>query len=539
MRGFIVALAATLATPAVAADAVEDKSLTEISAEIASGKLSSEAVVKAYLARIAAIDDAGPQLNAVLSIMPDALAQARARDAEQKAGVTRGPLHGVPILIKDNIEAAGPIATTAGSLALVDNVTNRDAPLVERLKREGAIILGKTNLSEWANIRSSKSTSGWSAVGGLTRNPHVLNRNTCGSSSGSGAAMAASLAAGTIGTETDGSIVCPAGINGVVGFKPTLGLVSRTYIVPISSSQDTAGPITRTVADAALLLSAIAGSDPADPATADADKHVTDFVKALDANGLKGARIGVLRDRIGTNPDIVQQFDAALATLRKAGADVVEIKDSKTGLEALDEAEFTVLLFELKATMARYLASTPKAVKTRTLADVIAFNKANAATELRWFNQDTFELAESKGKLDDPAYVSALERSKRLAGAEGLDRLMRDNKVELLVLVNNGPSWVADLVNGDNFTGPSASQLPAIAGYPHITVPMGDVKGLPIGLSIIGGKWQDARVLGAGYGFEQLTKARIKPRYLPSLEAPARPVSGGTLPKPKARRSRS
>ncbi len=539
MRGHLAALLAALATPAVAADAVEGKSLSEISAEIESGKTTSEAVVKAYLARIAAIDDAGPHLNAVLAIMPDALVQARARDAERKAGVTRGPLHGVPILIKDNIEAAGPIATTAGSLALVDNVTNRDAPLVERLKRAGAIILGKTNLSEWANIRSSSSTSGWSALGGLTRNPHVLNRNTCGSSSGSGAAMAASLAAGTIGTETDGSIVCPAGINGVVGFKPTLGLVSRTFVVPISSSQDTAGPITRTVADAALLIGAIAGSDPADPATVDADKHVTDFVAALRTNGLKGARIGVLRDRIGTHPDIVRQFEAALAVMRKAGAEIVEIKDSKTGLEALDEAEFTVLLFELKATMASYLASTPKAVKSRTLADLIAFNKANAATELRWFNQDTFELADSKGKLDDPAYISALERSKRLAGAEGIDRLMRDNKVDLLVQVNNGPSWVADLANGDHFTGPSASQLPAIAGYPHLTVPMGAVQGLPIGISFIGGKWQDARVLGAGYGYEQLTKALIKPRYLPSLETLENPVSVGTQPKRKARRSRS
>jgi amidase len=539
MRWLLAILLVMIASPALSADAIEDKGIAALAADMDAGKITSEALVKAYLARIAAIDDAGPQLNAVLATMPDAITEARARDAERKAGITRGPLHGVPILIKDNIDVSGPVPTTAGSIALVDNVTGRDAPLVAQLRRAGAIILGKTNLSEWANIRSNDSTSGWSAVGGLTRNPHVLNRSTCGSSSGSGAAIAAGLAAAAVGTETDGSIVCPSGTNGIVGFKPTVGLVSRTHIVPISHSQDTAGPMTRTVTDAALLLEAMAGTDPADPATADADAHKTDYPGVLAANALKGARIGVLRDKIGKNPDIIRQFDAAIAVMRKAGADVTEIKDSKIDDAGLGEAEFTVLLFELKTDMASYLASTPKTVKPRTLGDLITFNKATAATELNWFDQDVFALAESKGKLDDPAYLSALERSKRLAGPDGIDRLLRENNVDILIAVTNGPAWVTDLVNGDQFSAPSASQLPAIAGYPHLTVPMGQVHGLPIGISFIGGKWQDARVLGAGYGFEQLTKARIKPRFIPSLEALENPISAANQPKRKVRRSRS
>ena len=498
--------------------AKEPQDLSALAQDITAGRTTSETVVRSYLKRIAAIDDSGPRLNAIIAIMPDAIEQARLRDSERRAGRPLGPLHGVPILIKDNIEATGPVPTTAGSLALKDNVTNRDAPLVARLKAAGAVILGKTNLSEWANFRSDKSTSGWSAIGGLTRNPHVLNRNTCGSSSGSGAAMAARLAAGTIGTETDGSITCPAGINGIVGFKPTVGLVSRTHIVPISPSQDTAGPMTQSVRDAALMLSVMAGSDPADPATSQADQRKRDYVVALSATALQGMRIGVMRDRIGSNPAIVSLFDAALVAMQKSGAVIVEIKDSRKGFDGLGDAEFSVLLSEFKASVATYLASRPGDAGPQTLADLIAFNKTNAESEMRWFGQDIFDLAEAKPGLDDPAYRADLAKAKRLAGAEGIDRLLRENKVDLLLGVTNGPAWTTDLVNGDNFTGPGSSQLPAIAGYPHLTVPMGGVQGLPIGLSFIGTTWDDARVLAAGFAYEQASHKRLEPGFLHSVE---------------------
>jgi amidase len=517
MRVFF-AIPLLLATPATASE----RDMTDIAQDIASRRTTSQRVVKDYLKRIANIDDAGPRLNAVIATMPDALAQAKTLDAERKAGKLRGPLHGVPILIKDNIEAAGPVATTAGSLALKNNVTDRDAPLVARLKAAGAIILGKTNLSEWANIRSEHSTSGWSAVGGLTRNPYVLDRNTCGSSSGSGAAMTAELAAATVGTETDGSITCPAGINGIVGFKPTVGLVSRTRIVPLSSSQDTPGPMTLSVRDAALMLTAMSGSDLDDPATSEADAHKTDYVAALKSDALKGMRIGVLRDRVGENFAILTLLDTALANMRAQGADIVDIKDSRKGLEKLGDAEFTVLLYELKATMGSYLSGLSGIGHPKTLADLIAFDKAHAQVEMQWFGQDTFELAESKGGLEDAAYKEALVTSRRLAGAEGIDRLLRENKVDLLVGVTNGPAWKTDLVNGDNFGGPSASLLPAVAGYPHLTVPMGAIHGLPIGLSIVGAKWDDARVLSAGYAYEQAAKNRVRPTFKPSIEVDAR-----------------
>ncbi len=487
-------------------------------ADLAAGRTTSEAEVKRYLTRIASVDDAGPRLNAVLALMPDAVAEARIRDVERKSGKLRGALHGVPILIKDNIEAAGPVPTTAGSLALAENVTGRDAALVARLKAAGAIIIGKTNLSEWANIRSNDSTSGWSAIGGFTRNPHVRDRTPCGSSSGSGAAMAAGLAAGTIGTETDGSITCPSSINGIVGFKPTLGLVSRRHIVPISHSQDTAGPMTQTVWDAALMLNAIAGTDAQDADTQEADARKTDYVAAIKAGSLKGLRIGVMRDRVGNNAKILALFHRALAIMKNAGADIVEIRDTRKGMDALGEAEFAVLLHELKADLNAYLLTTPKTVKSRSLADVIAFNKANAAREMKWFGQETFELAQQKGDLKDPAYVSARERSRKLAGPDGIDRFLKEYKVDLLVGVTNGLAWPVDPVNGDSFSGPSASQLPAVAGYPHLTVPMGAVNGLPTGISFIGTKWDDARVLAAGYAYEQLSRARVTPRYLSTVD---------------------
>lgn len=492
--------------------AVEGKDAVSLQNELAENRTTSEAITAAYLERIRTIDDSGATLNAVISTFPDALTEARARDLERRAGRIRGPLHGITVLLKDNIEARGPVPTTAGSLALKDNITNRDAPLVARLREAGAVILGKTHLSEWANIRSNNATSGWSAIGGLTKNPHALDRNTCGSSAGSGAAMAASLAAITIGTETDGSITCPAGVNGVVGFKPTVGLVSRTHIVPISHSQDTAGPMTLTVRDAALVLTAIAGTDRADPATVEADARRIDYSAALSPDALKGKRIGVLRDRIGERADIATLFDAALKQMSELGATVVEIADSRKGLEELGAAEFEVLMTELKADIATYLASLPGKGGPKTLADLIAFNKANPA-ELKWFDQSLFELAESKGGLDSPAYVTARDKAARLAGPEGIDRLMKEHDVDLLVGVTNGPAWTSDLVNGDHYTGPSASQLPAVAGYPHLTVPMGTVQGLPIGISFIGGKWADADVLAAGYAYERASRKLVAPTY--------------------------
>jgi amidase len=539
MRTLALALAAlapiTLPLPALAQDEppriarmavqVEEKSIPELSAMLAAGTISSEELARAYLDRIDALDRKGPKLNSVIAIMPGAIEEARLRDAERKAGTLRGPLHGIPILIKDNIDAKGPIPTSAGSTALLANATDRDAPLVARLRAAGAIILGKTNLSQWANIRSDNSVSGWSSVGGLVKNPYALDRNACGSSSGSGAAGAASLAAATIGTETDGSIICPSSINGLVGFKPTLGLVSRTHVVPISHSQDTAGPMARSVTDAALVLTALAGSDPADPATAEADARKTDYAAGLSPGYLQGVRIGVLKDRTGSNARVQAVFAGALDWFAAAGAELVEIEDSRTGLDGLGEAEFKVLMTELKADLNAYLASTPTTVKARTLKDIIAYNAANAVIELAWFDQGLFDLAESQKGLDDPEYREALAKSKRLAGPEGIDKLLKTHDVRFLIGPSNAPAWVSDLVNGDHSSGPSQSQLPAVAGYPHITVPMGYVAGLPVGLSIIGGQWQDHDVIKAGYAFEQASKARVAPGYSQRADAVADPIA--------------
>lgn len=454
--------------------------------------------VSEYLARIAAVDDAGPQLNAVLAINPHAAKE------EAAAKAIKGPLAGKAVLIKDNIEVAGPMATTAGSLALKDNVTGRDAPLVARLRKAGVVILGKTNLSEWANIRSSSSSSGWSAIGGQTKNPHAIDRTPCGSSSGSGSAVAAGLAWAAIGTETDGSITCPASVNGIVGFKPTVGMVSRTNVVPISHSQDTAGPMTRSVADAALLMKALAGTDPADSATAEADKRKADFTAGLATASLKGVRIGVLRKQAGNHPALLALFDKALADLKAAGADLVEIAFEPSPEMGRDE--FTVLLYELREDMGAYLRSLPAKQGPKSLADLIAFNKAHPE-ELRWFGQDVFEQAEAT--TDQIGYTAARANSLKLAGAEGIDRLLRENKVTFLVAPTEGPAWPIDLVLGDHFVGVGAGNLSAIAGYPHLSVPMGAVEGLPIGLSIMGAKWDDRRVLEAGAAYERARTAAV------------------------------
>ena len=449
------------------------------------------------------------QTHAVLSIDPTAVDQANRVTA---SGLS-GPLAGKPILIKDNIEVAGSLPTTAGSLALINNVTNRDAPLVTRLRAAGMVIIGKANLSEWANIRSNDSISGWSAVGGQTRNPFALDRNPCGSSSGSGAAVGAGIVDYAIGTETNGSITCPASANGIVGFKPSVGLVSRTHIVPISVTQDTAGPMTRTVRQAAEIMTAIAGSDPADPATAEADKRKADYVSALDGATLKGKRFGLMRFAAGFGTDPV--LERALALLRAQGAEIVEIKElggSKQGPKQLE-----VLLSELEVTLNAYLATTPPRVTTRTLADVIAFNKANPR-ELALFGQDLFEKAEATKGLADPAYKKAREDGIRFAGVNGIDRLLKANKVDALIGPTVSAAWPIDAVHGDQYPGGGGGWLAAIAGYPHLTVPMGQVKGLPIGLSFIGPKWSDAQMLALGYAYEQARGPLAEPRFLRSIE---------------------
>jgi amidase len=501
-------LAATAALSLAACAAQRQESAGPAAPPVFAPAASAEANTAAALRRIAEVE---PLVNAVIATDPSAMEQARALDRSAR----RGPLHGMPILIKDNIEVKGPLPTTAGSLALKDNVTNRDAPLVARLREAGAVIVGKANLSEWANIRDNDSISGWSAIGGQTRNPHALNRNGCGSSTGSGVAVAAGMVPAAIGTETDGSITCPASINGIVGFKPTVGLVSRTHVVPISHSQDTPGPMTRTVREAALVLSAIAGSDPADPQTREADARRTDYAAALSADSLRGKRIGVMRfaSGFGTN----EPFEAALAVLKARGAILVDIHKFERKAE-MGQSEFKVLLTELKADLNAYLATTPPTVTTRTLADVIAFNKAHAAEELALFGQRTFEEAEKTKGLDDTEYKKARETSFRLAGPEGIDRMLKENDVVALVGPTVAPAWLIDAVHGDMYPGGGAGGFAAVAGYPHLTVPMGHVKGLPVGLSFIGAKWSDAAILSLGYAYEQASSARLEPRFLRSIE---------------------
>jgi len=455
--------------------------------------------------RIRRID---PQINAVLALDPTALDQARQVDQRFQAG----PLAGQPVLIKDNIEMAG-LPTTAGSLALKDNVTGRDAPLVTRLRGAGAVLMGKTNLSEWANIRSTDSISGWSAVGGQTRNPYALDRNPCGSSSGSGAAVGAGLIDHAIGTETNGSITCPAAVNGIVGMKPTVGLVSRTHIVPISATQDTAGPMTRTVRQAAELLSVIAGSDPADPSTAEADRRRQDYAAWLDAGALKGKRLGLMRfaSGFGTNAAL----DQAIALLKAQGAEIVEIK--KLGGTTKGTKPLVVLLAELKDGLNKYLATTPPSVTARTLAQVIAFNRSTPR-ELGLFGQELFEQAEATKGLDEPGYRQARAAGLTFAGPDGIDRLLKDNRIDALVGPTTSASWPIDAVHGDQYPGGGGGYLAAIAGYPHLTVPMGRVRGLPVGLSFLGPKWSDALILSLGYAYEQARGPLPGPRFLPSVE---------------------
>ncbi|MGN6057938.1 MAG: amidase [Sphingomicrobium sp.] len=471
------------------------------------GHASAEQMTSEALDRIQRID---PSLHSVIAVDPTAIDQARRIDATGQ----KGPLAGEPVLIKDNIEVAGPLPTTAGSLALAGNVTNRDAPLVARLGAAGAVILGKTNLSEWANIRSNRSISGWSAVGGQTHNPYALDRDPCGSSSGSAAAVAAGIVRMAIGTETDGSVTCPASINGIVGLKPTVGLISRTHIVPISHSQDTAGPMTASVREAAELLSVIAGSDPADPATKDADKHRIDYAAQLDAGSLKGKRIGVMR--FASTPQLDPAFNTALAILRAKGAMLVDIK--KFDDRPIGKNESLVLRTELKADMAKYLKSSPAPIASRSLADLIAFDKAHAQQEMSLFGQEEFEAAEKTKGLDGPAYRKARRASFEAAGPNGIDRLLKRYNVVALVGPTSGPAWKIDAVNGDSSSGGGAGSLAAVAGYPHLTIPMGLVKGLPVGLSFMGPKWGEAMLLSLGYAYEQARGPFPRPKFYRSIE---------------------
>jgi amidase len=469
---------------------------------------------EAYLRRIADMDRKGPSLRAVIAVNPDAIAEAKASDARRRAGKLLGPLDGIPILIKDNIETKDPIATTAGSLALKDNVTRRDAPVIALLRAQGAVILGKTNLSEWANIRSTKSMSGWSGVGGLVKNPYALDRSACGSSSGTGAGIAASFAAAGLGTETDGSVVCPSSMMGLVGLKPTVGLVSRSFVVPISHSQDTPGPMARSVRDAAMLFTAMIGTDAADPATADANKYRKDYAAGLGAASLKGVRIAVYRPDMPALEKV--RFEEALDVLKAQGAVLVDVERPKT--EGMGDAEFDVLKFELKTDLDKYLAGTPAAVKTRTLSDVIAFDTANAASEMPFFAQEIFDMAVKTKGVDEPTYKA--QRTKSLTLAKGaIDGMLKSANAAILVQPTYGPAWLSDPVYGDQFSGPSSSELPAISGYPNLTVPMGLVRGLPVGLSFIGPAYSEANLLGAGYVYEQASKARAAPRYLPTVDA--------------------
>lgn len=503
--------------------AFAEASIGDLSSRMARGELDSHTLTQAYLDRIAAIDDAGPKLNAVIELNPDALKEADARDAERKAGRVRSPLHGIPVLLKDNIDAT-PMVNSAGSLALAEHRPQSDAFLVERLRAAGAVILGKTNLSEWANFRSTHSTSGWSARGGLTRNPYVLDRSTCGSSSGTASAIAASLATVGVGTETDGSIICPAAVTGLVGLKPTVGLVSRGGIIPISSSQDTAGPMTRSVADAAYLLAGMVGRDESDAVTANSVGHaVFDYPLHLKADGLRGARIGVLRNKMGVDAAVDAAMEKAIATMRRAGAVVVDAQIPTDG--QWEAGELDVLSWEFKAGLEHYLASRQAPV--RTLAQLIDFNKRHAGDELSYFGQDLLEQAEAKGPLNDPAYLDMRSTIRKLAGVQGIDAALQTQQLDALIAPATSAAWKADMTNGDPQV-PSGYSAAAVAGYPSLTVPMGDTHGLPMGIIFMGTAWSEPRLFELGYAFEQTTKARKAPGFITSLP-------GGVVPPPAPR----
>jgi amidase len=523
--GVAAGAAAGVAAPANAAGAanargasIVDAGVQEQQAQMAAGKLSSKSLVQQYLARIAAVDKAGPRINAVIELNPDALTIAEELDRERKAGKLRGPLHGIPVLIKDNIATADKMSTSAGSLALAGVRACQDAFVARRLREAGAVILGKTNLSEWANMRSTHSVSGWSGRGGQTRNPYALDRNTSGSSSGSGAAMAACLATLAIGTETDGSIVSPSSTCGIVGIKPTLGLVSRSGIIPIAHSQDTAGPMTRSVADAALLLGAIAGVDSRDAATrigeggaaAHAAAHAPDYAAALRTDGLKGKRLGVARNFFGSSPAIDAVIEKELAVLKAQGAILVDVQ--LPNVDKYGDSELEVLLGEFRPDLEAWLHDYAPHAPVKSMADIIAFNQKNAGRELQHFGQEHLVAAQKKPGLDDKAYREALANNRRYSREEGIDKILKDEKLDALVAPTGGTAWLTDYINGDHYGG-SFSSPAAVAGYPHVTVPAGFVAGLPVGISFVGTAWTEASLIGMAYAYEQASLRRRPPAF--------------------------
>ncbi len=484
------------------------KSMSEQVAALKAGEVTSEQLVSAYLKRIELIDRSGPTLQSVLFVNPDALAEAKAIDAKRAAGEPVGPLEGVPILLKDNIDVVGKMPTTAGALALKDNYVAEDALMVTALRANGAIIFGKTNLSQWANFRSNSSISGWTALGGQVRNPHMLDRSPCGSSSGSGAAMAASLASATIGTETNGSIICPSNVNGVVGFKPTVGLVSQEGIIPISSTQDTAGPMTKTVSDAALLLGSM-----------NREEDPLKYVNALSADSLKGKRIGVLRFTLNDNPDLTARFDAAMEVLKAQGAELVDISEFTPASDTARQSEWIVLTREFKTLLNAYLEKTPEAVPVKSLSELIAFNEQHADVELAVFDQSIFEDANKTEGMQDPDYPAAVKDVVETAGVNGIDKLLKDNNLDLLVSPSGPVAALVDPVKKDVWgSWAGFGYAAAYAGYPHLSVPMGDVQGIPVGVSFFGTAGDDAKVLSYGFAYEQASKLRKEPGYMKTAE---------------------
>jgi amidase len=494
---------------------LDEITIPELQDAMKSGKYTALSLVEKYMSRMDEIDKHGPAVNAIIEPNPDALSIADGLDRERKAKGPRGPLHGIPVLIKDNIDTADRMMTTAGSLALVGSKPAKDSSVAQKLRAAGAVILGKTNLSEWANIRSSHSVSGWSGRGGLTKNPYALDRNACGSSSGTGAGISANMATSGIGTETDGSIVCPSSSNGLAGIKPTVGLVSRSGIIPISHSQDGAGPMCRTLRDAAILLGALTGVDGEDSATAaSAGKAQTDYAQFCDPNGLKGARIGVARKYFGFNDAVDALMEQSLGVMKQQGATLVDPADIET-LGKFDDTELLVFMYELKADLNAYLARLGPSAPVHTLQEIIEFNDRNRQKEMPYFGQDLFIKAQGKGPLTEKAYVDALEKNHQLARTEGIDALMDKHHLDAIVAPTGGPAWLTDLITGDHVAGGS-SNAAAVAGYPNINVIAGNLSGLPVGISFFGRAWSEATLIKLAYSFEQATKARHAPQFLAS-----------------------